>query len=228
MSDLEWLRSYVGANVSLNEKPCEGEDGAKPSKVPRKNNRKSKKKDGEPWLPGFPDSDDVVYATAQFFDNGEKPGKGKAEHVLKLRVHTGDPETMDEKKPDWWRCAHMLEQAAVMDWAAEQHMNGRMTNSEFDHYSDALRDLSHWKLVNPSGWAKVGHIASSPGKHYFSGQFVILRAGPDRMDVFVHVHGQEPLHITMRENTRSKNGKAPVAYGHYDPQGLRSGEDDEE
>lgn len=227
MTDLEWLRSYVGADVSLHEKPREGEAGAKASKVLRKKAPKSKKK--EPWLPGFPNSDDVIYMTAQLFDNGENPGRGKAKDVLKLRVHTGDAESLDVMKPDWHRYVHLLEPSTVMNWAAEQHQNGGISDAEFDHYSATLRDVANWTNMNPSGWAKVGHIASPPGTHYFPGQFVVLRAAADEMEVTVCLYGQEFLRIDqMRENTRSKNRKSPTHYGHYDPRGLRSEGDNDE
>lgn len=221
MSDYDFLRDYADG-ASLESSP--------PVTTPIKKTQKTQKDSGKkPWFTKFPPIERVLAMRVQFFDNGPNPGKGHAQHTLKLRVYLDDGMPLNQREPHWYRIVQLIDPKKVVVWAEKEHAAGKLTDANVAHYkgvADSLLEGAH-----DFAWVKMGHIGSPPGTHYFHNQFVAVcctTSGELGATLFVE-DGRidiEPFY----PNTRSKKAGAPKMHALYDPCGKiapRGSDDDE-
>ncbi|MBS3652597.1 hypothetical protein KEU06_28890 [Pseudaminobacter sp. 19-2017] len=221
MSDLEqWLDDFVGESFPPNSTSDPHVTSAS-AKAPKKA-KKTSKGSNQPWYTKFPPIERVRAMRAQFFDNGPNPGKGNTQHTLKLRVYLDDGLPLNQREPHWHRVVELIEPKKVVAWAVAEHDGGRLAEDDLARYRAVADDLRAWKEEEPdSEWAKMGHIGSPPGNHYFHNQFVAVRCGASgEMDAVFHLEDGQIEIDRFYANKRSRKANAPKLHGLYDPYGA--------
>lgn len=221
MSDLEqWLEKFVSEDFSATSASdiyvAAEPKAAKAAKKTRKGSN------NQPWFTKFPPIERVRAMRAQFFDNGPNPGKGNTQHTLKLRVYLDHGLPLNQREPDWHRVVELIDPKKVVAWAVAEHAEGKLTEDDLARYRAVADDLRAWKEEEPDGaWAKMGHIGSPPGNHYFHNQFVAVRCGTSgEMDAVLHLEDGEIEIDRFYANKRSRKANAPKLHGLYDPYGV--------
>ena len=209
MSDLDWLNSYVNntATASLaSSAPIQ------PTPVAKSN---------KPWCPAFPSFDDIAAIRLQLFDNGTKPGKGRSQHVLKMRVYLDPTSAIDQTAPDWERCIQLIAPKKVVEWAGAEYHGGRVPEAVLERYAEAYAAGKSWSASADADWAKMGHISSQPGTQYYPGQFVCVRRTQDgELSASIYVDGSIIEFEKFHPNTRANKSHAPTHHALFDPHGL--------
>lgn len=114
----------------------------------------------------------VQAAEFQLFDNGEKPGKGKVRHKLKVELYCEDKLVMG--KPYWSRVCDLLDVKTFMRWVEREHAEGTITEGQYAEYDAARMLCEQWEADEQRcEFAKLGHIEGD-GNSRFRGQFVIV------------------------------------------------------
>lgn len=221
MNITEWIDNYLGDTLNqpkLTALPRPSE----PEKKPRK------KGDG-PWYTKFPAIERLAAMRLQFWDNGEKPGKGTSRHTLKLRLYLDDGQPINQNKPHWERTVALIDPKKVVEWATEEHAAGNITADDLNRYQEVEAGLRDWLANEPdAAWVKMGHIGSKPGTHYFPNQFVSVRCWDDGdMIATLHIDGEE-IEVSPFYRNRSRTPDAPKRHALYDPRNLIRGSDDDE
>jgi len=221
MTDLEqWLDEFVSegdtATITSDIHVATEPKTAKAAKKSRKGSN------NQPWFTKFPPIERVRAMRAQFFDNGPNPGKGNTQHTLKLRVYLDNGLPLNQREPDWHRVVELIDPKKVVAWAVAEHAEGRLTEDDLARYRAVADDLRAWKEEEPDGaWAKMGHIGSPPGNHYFHNQFVAVRCGTSgEMDAVLYLEDGEIEIDRFYANKRSRKANAPKLHGLYDPYGV--------
>jgi hypothetical protein len=227
MDDFNWLDDYIEGVSSASSAP------ATTSPVATKKAKKTKKGSGnKPWFTKFPPIDRMMAMRIQFFDNGPNPGKGHTEHTLKFRVYLDDGQPLDQYKPHWHRVIELIEPKKVVAWADAEHVAGKLTDENLARYRAAADDLLSWKQEDPdAAWAKMGHISSPPGNHYFHNQFVTVRCtNAGEIDAFLYLEDGVIEIDQFYANKKSSKPNAPKRHALYDPRGVivsKEADDDE-
>lgn len=157
-----------------------------------------------------------------FFDNGPKPGKGKSQHVLKVRAYlVGKPEPLDQSDYDWERCIQLIKPKKVIDWAKAEHAQGAISEEVFQRYVAAARSCNDWETQANALWVKMGHMASKPGTVYFHDQFVAVRCSLNgSLSATLYLDGDVVEIKKFHPNTAARRINAPPLHALYDPLGL--------
>jgi len=146
------------------------------------------------WARLFP-LDQITVLQAQFFDNTAHPAKGRSDYALKLFAWTSGW-NIDIKNPEWWRVIQLIEPNKVLKWATTKHAKGEMSDAQARLYGTCVRQCEQAQQSGEAKLVRMGHIASPPGKHYFTGQFVIvIQMTTDELIVQLHNDG-EALDLT--------------------------------
>jgi len=206
MNNIEWLDSYIGISTI-----------ASPTSVPECTSKSTKKSEG-PWFKKFPPIERLSVLRAQFWDNGPKPGKGKVQHTMKLRLYLDDGQPINQKEPHWQRVVELIEPKKVVAWATGEHAKTNITAADLARYQDVEAQLQDWMAEEPdSAWVKMGHIGSPPGTHYFPNQFVAVRCKSNGdMTLTLHIDGDEIEVGPFYENP-SQTPKSSKRHALYDP-----------
>jgi len=210
ISDIDWLNSFVGEATSssiANSSDCVAADAG--VSAPDK-----------PWSPPFPSLEDVAAMRLQFFDNGSKPGRGKSQHVLKVRAFLNDSKPINQKNPDWERCIQLIDAQKVIAWADGEQMQGKISGDVLRRYYDAARSCQDWMAEPDAEWAKMGHVASQPGTVYFHDQFVAVCRKDSGLNATLYIDGATIEIEKFYPNTAGSRTGAPKMHALYDPQGL--------
>lgn len=226
MHDSEWLDAFIGGastnNASIITKP-------KTTSAESSSERKKDRKNSKPWFTPFPPIDRVQAMRAQFFDNGPMPGKGKTQHTMKLRVYLDDGQPLNQRNPHWHRVVELIDPKKVVAWAEQEHAEGKLPEVGLDRYRDAANTATAWMRDEPGAlWAKMGHIGSPPGSHYFHGQFLLVLTSEDEMEARLHLDEAVIEVGPFYANKRSSKANAPKRHALYDPHGLIAGTEDGE
>ncbi|MFC6742664.1 hypothetical protein [Methylobacterium tardum] len=233
MRDSDWLDAFIGSEptVPLMSSPPTLPEADAPltlsrASAPRPAGKKPRK-DSKPWFTRFPPLGRVRAMRAQFFDNGPNPGKGNTQHTIKLRVYLGDGMPLNQRTPHWHRLVELIDPKKVVAWAEQEHAAGRIPETGLAPYREAADAAAAWMRDEPEAlWAKMGHIGSPPGNHYFHGQFLLVVAGEEGMEARLHLDAEVIEIGPFYANTRSKKANAPKRHALYDPHGLVAGTED--
>jgi hypothetical protein len=168
----------------------------------------------------------------QFFDNGPNPGKGHAQHTLKLRVYLDDGKPLNQREPHWHRIIQLIEPKKVVDWAEKEHAAGKLTDNNLARYKETAESLQVGMGDYPNmAWGKMGHIGSPPGTHYFHNQFVaVCCMNSGEMAALLYLEDGQIDIVPFYPNKRSKKAGAPKMHALYDPRGKiapKDADDDE-
>lgn len=224
MHDSDWLDAFI-SGASTTEPPIT----KKPAPTSTEPGRKKEPKSSKPWFTEFPPIERVQAMRAQFFDNGSTPGKGKTQHTMKLRVYLDDGLPLNQRNPHWHQVIELIDPKKVVAWAEQEHAEGRLPEAGLDRYRDAANTATAWMRDEPGAlWAKMGHIGSPPGSHYFHGQFLLVLTGEDEMEARLHLDETVIEVGPFYANKRSKKANAPKRHALYDPQGVIAGTEDDE
>ncbi|WP_230533427.1 hypothetical protein [Microvirga roseola] len=222
MNDIsDWLDDYLagsGEPIPARPKPA-FVNAAKPAPAAKRTKKAKKPKNAQPWFSKFPAKDLVTAMRLQFFNNGENPGSGRNQYTLKLRAYLGVKQ-IDQHKPDWERTIGLLPPKAVVAWAVDEHVQGRLTDEQLALYTTVADEITAWADQDGAELALMGHISSPPGNHYFHNQFVAVRlTTSDEMSATLYVDGEVIDETEFYTNTRSRKANAPKFHGLYDPFG---------
>lgn len=151
----------------------------------------------------------------QFFDNGEKPGKGKSRHVVKLEVHCEG--RLNLAKPYWKRSVSMLDMEVFFSWVMQQGFPLDIMAI----YEGAAAVISDYVDGEDTEWVKLGHVEDTRLRTRYPGQFVVcrkLKAGPLECWLQLGEHRLPAAAMFFNKGWR-KGSKARLFAGTYDPCG---------
>jgi len=164
---------------------------------------------------------DVINAIQfQLFDNGEKPGRGRSQHQIKMEVYCDG--RLDLMEPYWVRVVPLLDEKVFMRWVNEALATGTITPAQYEMY-EAIHGVIVARAADPDvEFAKLGHIGNKGLNTYYPGQFIAAVKEKDGgLQVFVvrdHEHIQADSFLFDQHWV--KGGARRKFFGFYDPAGL--------
>lgn len=166
--------------------------------------------------PKCPRADIINVIQFQFFDNGEKPGRGLSRHVVKLEVHCEARLVLN--KPYWKRSVSMLEPKKFFEWVDAQVFEADVAAV----YGVAKECVTGWLADEDVEWVKLGHIEDTRLRDRYPGQFIgvmKLKSGPLRC--WLHL-GESllPADAMFFNKAWRKGSKARLFAGTFDPHGM--------
>jgi hypothetical protein len=184
--------------------------------------RSALKKRAQPQepLPPCPHPDHIKVVQFQFFDNGQKPGRGRTQHVLSLEVYCEDNFVIT--KPYWKRSVALLDPAKILAWAGEKTLAGEMDVTEHAYYEKTIQICTELMDDPDTEWVRCGYIEDRRAKVRYPGQTVIVwKVGDGPLHVVMEVHGSAlaPDAMIFDKKARPGSGRR-LFYGFYDPNRL--------
>ena len=166
--------------------------------------------------PKCPRYDIINFIQFQFFDNGEKPGRGVSRHVVKLEVHCEGRLVLS--KPFWKRSVSMLEPKTFFEWVDSQVFDEGVAAA----YEVAKAVAENQLADEDVEMIKFGHVEDTRLRDRYPGQFVgvmKLKSGP--LCCWLHL-GESllPADAMFFNHAWRKGSKARVFAGTYDPYGM--------
>jgi hypothetical protein len=80
----------------------------------------------------------------------------------------------------WERVIELIDPKKVVAWATAERDAANLTDQQLETYQTAKASLDEWLASEPDALrAKMGHISSPPGTHYFHGQFIAVTCTKD-------------------------------------------------
>lgn len=166
--------------------------------------------------PKCPRAEFINVIQFQFFDNGEKPGRGVSRHVVKLEVHCEARLVLN--KPYWKRSVSMLEAKTFFEWVDAQTFEPEVA----DVYGLAKQLVAIQQADEDVEWIKLGHVEDTRLRNRYPGQFVgVIKFKSGPLVCWLQLGGS-PLqaHAMFFNKAWRKGSKARLFAGTYDPQGM--------
>lgn len=156
----------------------------------------------------------------QLFDNGEKPGRGRSQHQMKLEVYCDG--RLDLMKPYWVRVVPLLDEKVFIRWVEKAVSDKKITQAQGDTYR-----LWHETIVAEAAkedieFAKLGHIGNKLKNEYYPGQFIaVIKEKGGGLQVVV-LNGENCLKTDKFyfDQHWVKGGSRRKFFGFYDPAGM--------
>jgi hypothetical protein len=185
-----------------------------------------------PPMPGLPLLSRVTGYTFQFFDNGEKPGKGRSQHTIKLELFHREW-GIDLTKPDRYRTTQMLTPKRLIRWAEDAVEEGSLDEEQLGMYQTIVAATK--PLEGPDvEWVKIGVIEDARANVRYHGQFMVasyipsaplhkLKVSLYKVDVADPDHdGRVDVNLKVPKSKPGKFRKERAAklVGYVDPRGI--------
>lgn len=167
-------------------------------------------------LPEMPRAGAINVIQFQFFDNGQKPGRGKSRHVVKLEVYCEG--RLNLRKPFWKRSVSMLEPKLFFEWIDGQTFEPGVKSIYENLHSLAIDQEADDEVE----WVKLGHVEDTRLRARYPGQFVVCvkcKDGP-LLSWVQAGDGQFPCEAMIFNQRWKRGSKERLFYGFYDPHGM--------
>lgn len=174
------------------------------------------KKKAEP-LKRCPAKHNIMAMQIQLFDNGDKPGRGRSQHSLKLEAYCDG--RLDLMRPYWSRVVQLIEPKTFMKWVDAQYAAGTITAEQYEHYDIAHQAVTMMAAEEGIEFAKMGHIGAARENRYYEGQFVTLiknEGGGLTFDCFIDGEHFNTSSFLFDRAWR-RGGTRRKFFGFYDP-----------
>jgi hypothetical protein len=166
--------------------------------------------------PKCPRAEIINVIQFQFFDNGEKPGRGVSRHVVKLEVHCEARLVLN--KPYWKRSVSMLEPKTFFDWVDAQTFEADVASL----YAGTKQFVDLQQADDDTEWLKLGHIEDTRLRDRYPGQFVVvvkMKSGP--LQCWLQLgESSLPADAMFFNRAWRKGSKARLFAGTFDPHGA--------
>jgi hypothetical protein len=153
-------------------------------------------------MPAFPEFQFITAIQMQFFDNGEKPGRGKNQYTMITEVYAGGH--FNIMKPYWKRTVALLDPDQVIKWADEKLAWDDLTPMHHQQYANAYAMAEEFMTGANALWAKIGYFEDRRAHLRYPGQCMLVV----RED-------KGPMHAFLFDGTEECKLSNPFQFDHY-------------
>lgn len=156
----------------------------------------------------------------QLFDNGDKPGKGRSQHALKLEAYCEG--RLDLYRPYWVRTVQLTSSKVFISWVERQRATGEISDEQYKRYDVARRATDILADDPDIEFAKLGHIGSARENIRYVEQFVsLVKTKGGGLTFILFIDGEEIDTSSFLFDQRWTPGSARRKFfGFYDPCGM--------